>query len=77
MVDTTIFSTSIYGISVTSADVVTSDTPIIIDKDVIAYGCLVLIWKLLILAHNAMFGFCRLRSYMLPYPLCGLDKLLI
>ena len=36
MVDTTIFSTSIYGISVTFADVITSDTPIIIDNDVIA-----------------------------------------
>ena len=44
MADTTIFSTSIYGISVTFADVITSDTPIIIDNDVIAlYGCLVLI----------------------------------
>ena len=77
MADTTIFSTSIYGISVTFADVITSDTPIIIDNDVIAlYGCLVLIWKLQILAHNAMFGFRHLRSYMLPHPLCGLDKLL-
>ena len=40
------------------------------------YGCLDLIWKL-ILAHAAMFGFRRLRSYMLPRPFCGLDKLLI
>ena len=36
MADTTIFSTSIYGISVTFADVITSDTLIIIDNDVIA-----------------------------------------
>ena len=41
MADTTIFSTSIYGISVTFVDVITSDTPIIIDNDVIAE---VLIW---------------------------------
>ena len=63
MADTTIFSTSIYGISVTFADVITSDTPIIIDNNVIAwslYGCLVLILKLLILAQNSMFGIRRL-----------------
>ena len=36
MADTTIFSTSIYGISVMFADVITSDTPIIIDNDIIA-----------------------------------------
>ena len=36
MADTTIFSTFIYGISVTFANVITSDTPIIIDNDVIA-----------------------------------------
>ena len=36
MADTTIFSTSIYGISVTFADVITSDMPIIINNYVIA-----------------------------------------
>ena len=36
MVDTIIFSTSIYGISVMFADVITSDTPIIIDNAIIA-----------------------------------------
>ena len=36
MADVTIFSSSIYGISVMFADVITSDTPIIIDNDVIA-----------------------------------------
>ena len=33
MVDTTIFSTFIYSISVTFANVITSDRPIIIDND--------------------------------------------
>ena len=36
MVDTTIFSTSIYGISVTFANVITSNLPIKINKNVIA-----------------------------------------
>ena len=36
MADTIIFSTSIYGIFVTFVDVMTNDTPTIIDNDVIA-----------------------------------------
>ena len=38
-----------------------------------------MLWKLLILARSAMFGFCHLHvtSYMLPCPLCGLTKLLV
>ena len=40
-------------------------------------GCLVLIWKLLILAHTALFGFIVNESHMLPRLLYKLDKLLI
>ena len=61
VVDTIIFSTSIYSISVMFVDVITSDTPIIIEIMLLLSPhmdqCLVLIWKLLALEHDVMFGF--------------------
>ena len=76
IVDTIIFSTSIYGNSVMFADVTTIDMPIIMLL-LSPYECLVLIRKLLILAHDAMFGFCCLQSYMLSCPQSRLNKLLV
>ena len=60
MADMIMFSTYTYSISVKFADVVTNDTPIIINNNVV--WMLVLIWNLhvLILAHDTMFGFRRL-----------------
>ena len=70
MADMIMFSTYIYGIFVKFADVVTNDTSLIINNNV---AWMFSSYTELILAHDAMFGFRRLWSYMLPHPLHRLD----